>query len=144
MGQVRYADEFRVLDALTGAVLGKRTLEHPHVDEQPFAGRIDGIAVPGNIRCIAVGARDSVLGYCGRSYEMCLTTSLESLAFSGTSQIETRTIGDAVYGNDSTGAASFVLETVYGNDSTGAGGFVLVFGSLLLPCVLQLVLVVLV
>ena len=40
-----YADGWRV-ETAEGAVLGTRTLFHPHVEEQPFTRSLSGVAIP--------------------------------------------------------------------------------------------------
>ena len=71
-GWDKYADEFEVRDAETGSLLGTRTLLHPHVNEQPFTRSLTGLIVPDEVRCLSVAARDSVLGYCGEEFKLCL------------------------------------------------------------------------
>ena len=64
-GWDHYADAWEVV-APDGAVLGRRTLLHPHVDEQPFTRSLSGIGIPDGITEVTVRARDSVHGYGGQ------------------------------------------------------------------------------
>jgi len=61
-GWQHYADAWRVVDE-KGAVLGTRTLHHPHVDEQPFTRSLGGVKIPENIKLIYVEAHDKVHGW---------------------------------------------------------------------------------
>jgi len=61
-GWDHYADAWEVL-APDGAVLGTRTLLHPHENEQPFTRSLAGVAVPDGITEVIVRAHDSVHGY---------------------------------------------------------------------------------
>ncbi len=63
-GWDHYADRFEVL-APDGAVLGVRTLYHPHVEEQPFTRGLSGVRIPDGLDRVRVRARDSVHGYGG-------------------------------------------------------------------------------
>jgi hypothetical protein len=63
-GWDHYADAFEVV-APDGTVLGKRTLLHPHVDEQPFTRSLAGVAIPAGIAEVTVRAHDKVDGYGG-------------------------------------------------------------------------------
>jgi hypothetical protein len=67
-GWDKYADEWKVESE--GIVLGTRTLAHPHVTEQPFTRSLSGIEIPDDVSVVTVSARDSVLGYCGDSFEL--------------------------------------------------------------------------
>ena len=68
-GWDKYADEWRVQD-LFGNILGTRTLLHPHENEQPFTRSLSGVVVPETVSVVKISARDSVLGYCGDSFEL--------------------------------------------------------------------------
>ncbi|MXQ06622.1 hypothetical protein GQ651_02060 [Alphaproteobacteria bacterium GH1-50] len=57
-----YADGWRVVDA-GGAVLGTRTLYHPHVDEQPFTRSLSGVAVPDGVDTVYIEARTNTDGW---------------------------------------------------------------------------------
>lgn len=65
-GWERYADEWRVR-TVDGKVLGTRTLAHPHVDEQPFTRSLSNVEIPAGVTTVEVLARDSVVGYCGKT-----------------------------------------------------------------------------
>jgi len=60
-GWDHYADAFTV-HAPDGTLLGRRTLHHPHVNEQPFTRSLSGVTVSGAIERIGVRAHDSVHG----------------------------------------------------------------------------------
>ncbi len=68
-GEEKYADLWEVR-APDGTVLGERILTHPHVEEQPFTRSQGGIEVPAEHRSVAVVARDSVAGFCGKAVEI--------------------------------------------------------------------------
>jgi hypothetical protein len=63
-GWEHYADAWDVLGP-DGAVLGTRTLAHPHVHEQPFTRSLSGVAIPKGIDKVRLRARDKVHGYGG-------------------------------------------------------------------------------
>lgn len=65
-GWNRYADKWDVVGP-DGAVLGTRTLYHPHVDEQPFTRSLVGVKVPASVKSVTVRAHDSVHGYDGKN-----------------------------------------------------------------------------
>lgn len=50
---------------LDRAVLGRRRLWHPHMDEQPFTRSLFGIAVPEGVRGVIIRAHGSVHEYGG-------------------------------------------------------------------------------
>jgi hypothetical protein len=58
------ADAFEVV-APDGAVLGTRTLLHPHVDEQPFTRELTSVTVPDGITEVIDRAHDRVHGWGG-------------------------------------------------------------------------------
>lgn len=70
-GWDHYADAWEVL-APDGAVLGRRVLAHPHVNEQPFTRSLGGVRVPAGIDRVRIRAHDSVHGYGGREMEVAL------------------------------------------------------------------------
>jgi hypothetical protein len=70
-GWEHYADAFEVV-APDGAVLGTRTLLHPHVDEQPFTRELTGVTVPDGLTEVIVRARDSVHGWGGDQLRIAL------------------------------------------------------------------------
>jgi len=61
-GWEHYADEWRIVDA-KGAVLGSRTLYHPHVNEQPFTRSLSSVKIPAATKIIFVEAHDKVHGW---------------------------------------------------------------------------------
>lgn len=68
-GWDHYADAWRVLGP-DGAVLGTRTLHHPHVEEQPFTRSLSGVKVPDGVDTIMIEARDSVHGWAAARFEV--------------------------------------------------------------------------
>lgn len=70
-GWDHYADAWEVL-APDGTVLGKRTLYHPHVGEQPFTRALSGVAVPPGMSEVVVRAHDNVHGYGGREMRVAI------------------------------------------------------------------------
>jgi hypothetical protein len=70
-GWEHYADAWRVVGP-DGAVLGTRTLYHPHVNEQPFTRSLSGVAIPAGVTEVTVEAHDKVHGWGGTK----LTVSL--------------------------------------------------------------------
>jgi len=69
-GWDHYADAWEVV-APDGRVLGRRTLLHPHVEEQPFTRGLSGVRIPTGVDRVILRARDSVHGLGGR--EMTVT-----------------------------------------------------------------------
>ena len=65
-GWDHYADRWEVL-APDGAVLGTRTLLHPHVEEQPFTRSLSGVRIPEGVTEVTIRAHDSVDGYGGKT-----------------------------------------------------------------------------
>ena len=63
-GWDHYVDAWQVL-APDGAVLGTRTLLHPHTDEQPFTRSLTGVTIPEGVTEVTVRAHDSVHGHGG-------------------------------------------------------------------------------
>lgn len=70
-GWDHYADAWEVLDP-SGAVLGVRTLFHPHVEEQPFTRSLTGVEIPRDVKRVTVRAHDKVHGYGGVELELTL------------------------------------------------------------------------
>ena len=70
-GWQHYADAWRVVGP-DGAVLGARTLLHPHVGEQPFTRSLSGVAIPAGVASVTVEAHDSVHGWGGAAVEVTL------------------------------------------------------------------------
>jgi hypothetical protein len=63
-GWDHYADRWEVLTP-DGALLGTRTLYHPHVDEQPFTRELPGVSIPDDMTTVVVRAHSSVHGFSG-------------------------------------------------------------------------------
>lgn len=59
-GWEHYANRWDVLDE-NGALLGSRTLHHPHVNEQPFTRSLT-LTIPPTVNTITIVASDSVHG----------------------------------------------------------------------------------
>lgn len=74
IGWDHYADAWRIVTA-EGSVLGTRTLYHPHVDEQPFARSLSGIAIPDGTTVVFVEAHDRVHGWSEQRVRVDLTQS---------------------------------------------------------------------
>lgn len=70
-GWEHYADAWDVMTP-DGAVLGTRTLLHPHDTEQPFTRSLSGVAIPENVDTVVVRAHDSVHGYGGAEVSVTL------------------------------------------------------------------------
>ena len=64
-GWEHYADRFEVL-APDGSSLAIRVLRHPHVREQPFTRRLEGVKIPPEIERVRIRTRDSRHGFGGR------------------------------------------------------------------------------
>jgi hypothetical protein len=61
-GWDHYADAWRVVDE-QGAVLGTRTLLHPHEDEQPFTRGLGYVQFPAGVAVVFVEAHDKLHGW---------------------------------------------------------------------------------
>lgn len=61
-GWEHYADAWRVVTE-RGAVVGTRTLFHPHEDEQPFTRSLPNVFIPEGINVVYVEAHDNVHGW---------------------------------------------------------------------------------
>ncbi len=61
-GWKHYADAWRLLDS-KGNEIGKRTLYHPHVNEQPFTRSLRDFHIPNNVKVIFVEAHDLKHGW---------------------------------------------------------------------------------
>ena len=68
-GWDHYADRFEVLGP-DGALLGTRTLLHPHENEQPFTRSLTGVVVPPGLDRVHVRAHDSVHDYGGAELDV--------------------------------------------------------------------------
>lgn len=64
-GWDHYANEWQVVSADDGSILGTRVLYHPHVNEQPFTRTLSAVRIPANLKQIIVKAKDTVHGYGG-------------------------------------------------------------------------------
>jgi hypothetical protein len=64
-GWDHYADKWDIVGP-DKAILGSRTLYHPHVDEQPFTRSLTNVSIPSPVRQISVRAHCSVHGYGGK------------------------------------------------------------------------------
>ncbi len=61
-GWKHYADAWRLVDE-SGNEIGKRTLYHPHVHEQPFTRSLSGFHIAGDVKIIFVEAHDLKHGW---------------------------------------------------------------------------------
>lgn len=61
-GWKHYADAWRLVDE-KGNEIGKRTLYHPHVNEQPFTRSLSSFQIPKNIKILFVEAHDLNRGW---------------------------------------------------------------------------------
>jgi len=61
-GWKHYADGWRLVDS-QGNEIGKRTLYHPHVNEQPFTRTLSGFHLANDIKVIFVEAHDLKHGW---------------------------------------------------------------------------------
>lgn len=66
-GWTHFANGFEVLSP-KGEVLGRRSLTHPHVNEQPFSRSIRNISIPPLIDKVIIKAYDSVHGASQQKY----------------------------------------------------------------------------
>jgi hypothetical protein len=64
-GWDHYANRWEVVGP-DGRILATRTLFHPHVEEQPFTRRLDGVAIAPTTTWVRIRAHDLVHGYGGR------------------------------------------------------------------------------
>lgn|GEM_PF-363217 len=65
-GWDHYADRWELLGP-DGQELARRTLYHPHVQEQPFTRSLAGVRIPAGIRRVTLRAHDSRHGYGGKT-----------------------------------------------------------------------------
>ena len=61
-GWEHYADGFEIL-SVSGKIISKRVLAHPHVDEQPVTRDLRSVSIPDGATQIDVRAHDTVHGY---------------------------------------------------------------------------------
>ncbi len=72
-GSKHYANKWDVVGP-DGAVLGTRTLYHPHVEEQPFTRSLSGVKIPEGVTTVTIRAHDSVHNYGGEVVTVALQT----------------------------------------------------------------------
>ena len=60
-----YADRWEVV-APDGTVLGRRTLFHPHVNEQPFTRSLSRIIIPRSVKRVTIRAHDKFHKFGGK------------------------------------------------------------------------------
>jgi hypothetical protein len=70
-GWDHYADAWAVL-APDGTDLGRRTLLHPHVEEQPFTRALAGVQVPEDLGSVLIRAHCLVDGWAAETVEVTL------------------------------------------------------------------------
>lgn len=73
-GWKHYADAWRLVDE-KGSVIGKRTLYHPHVNEQPFTRSLYDFKIPINTKIIFVEAHDLNRGWSANKVKIDLKKS---------------------------------------------------------------------
>ncbi len=66
-GWSHYANKWEVV-TLEGAVIGTRTLFHPHVDEQPFTRNLARVEVPLGVTEVIIRGSDNVHGAGERTF----------------------------------------------------------------------------
>ena len=71
-GWEHFADAWRLVDA-NGLELARRTLAHPHVNEQPFTRSLRGVSI--SVEEVFVEAHDNVHGWSTDRVEINLRTS---------------------------------------------------------------------
>lgn len=74
-GWKHYADAWRLVDE-KGSVIGKRTLYHPHVNEQPFTRSLYDFQIPINTKIIFVEAHDLNRGWSANKVKIDLKKNL--------------------------------------------------------------------
>ncbi|NIQ39746.1 MAG: hypothetical protein GTN81_14330 [Proteobacteria bacterium] len=70
-GWKHYANKWDVVGP-GGALLGTRTLYHPHVDEQPFTRSLSGVKISQEIDRVTIRAHDSAHEYGGNTITVAL------------------------------------------------------------------------
>jgi len=73
-GWKHYADGWRLVDE-KGNEIGKRTLYHPHVNEQPFTRSLSDFQMPKNTKIIFVEAHDLKHGWSSNRVKIDMTKS---------------------------------------------------------------------
>ena len=73
-GWEHYADAWRIVDG-EGKELGKRTLFHPHENEQPFTRSLSGTRIPPGTHIVYVEAHDKKHGWSKQRVKVDLSVS---------------------------------------------------------------------
>lgn len=73
-GWKHYADAWRIVDD-KGNEIGKRTLYHPHVNEQPFTRSLSNIQISNDKKIIFVEAHDLNRGWMSNKVKIDMTKS---------------------------------------------------------------------
>jgi len=68
-GWDHYADAWRIVTE-GGSELGKRTLHHPHIKEQPFTRSLANISIPPGTEFVYIEAHDNVHGWAKQRYKL--------------------------------------------------------------------------
>lgn len=68
-GWEHYANKWEVT-LPSGEVVGTRVLQHPHVNEQPFTRRLNGVKIPAGVTRVFIRAYDNVHGRAEKNYEV--------------------------------------------------------------------------
>ena len=71
-GWQHYADRWEIIDP-DGNIIAVRTLYHPHVGEQPFTRRLEGVVIPASVHAVTVRTHDSVHQYGGKQMTVILS-----------------------------------------------------------------------
>ena len=75
-GWDHYADAWRVVGG-KDAVLGTRTLFHPHVNEQPFTRSLSPVKIPAGMTTVYIEAHDKVHGWSSQRLKIDLLKARE-------------------------------------------------------------------
>lgn len=73
-GWDHYANAWRIVDE-KGALLGKRVLAHPHIQEQPFTRSLYSARIPANTTVVYIEASDLVHGWSKQRVRVDLNTT---------------------------------------------------------------------
>ncbi len=76
-GWKHYADAWRIVDA-NGKEIAKRTLYHPHVNEQPFTRSLSSVRIPEKIKIVFIEAHDTVHKWSSKKLEVNLLKNKNS------------------------------------------------------------------
>ena len=68
-GWDHYADAWTV-NTPDGKEIGRRTLAHPHENEQPFTRSLSGVTIPAGITEVVIRAHDSVHGWSDKTFKV--------------------------------------------------------------------------